>query len=234
MPFSSTAVGMALMSVWIASKRWLTLAKFLPRERFLQRHRSPARIELRILSRGEVRRDIRGHEGVSLDRRSDISPECAVGATAAGLGADELRPIRGQVIAIDSRKQQLHAPAARDGGIGLLGLREGVLGDLQCLLELLHLKNELGDRADIDDGELRLRGTAHLRTPRIEITSNHCNFLGCHFRGTFLIEIFWHCGITFGFEGGESALSDARIARPRKRQAASLWARTHARSPSGS
>ena len=86
------------------------------------------------------------------------SPECAVGATAAVLGADELRPIRGQVIAIDSRKEQLHAPPARDRGVGLLSLHEGVLGDLQGLLELLHLEDQLGDRADIDDGELRLRG----------------------------------------------------------------------------
>ena len=67
--------------------------QFLSRERLLERDRSPARVELRVLGRGEVRRDVGGHEGISLDRRGDISPECAVGATAAVLGADELRPI---------------------------------------------------------------------------------------------------------------------------------------------
>ena len=226
MPFSSTAVGMALMSVWIASKRWLTFVKFLPRERFLQRDRSPARIELRVFSRGEVRRDIRGHEGISLDRRGDISPERAVGATAAVLGADELRPIRGQVIAIDSRKEQLHAPPARDRGVGLLSLHEGVLGDLESLLELLHLEDELGDRADIDDGELRLRGIATCEQRSqdqsvitIRSTANLLALMG-HLR-------MWGSGIGIRVEGAASP-------RPRKRRAASLGAWTHARSRCGS
>ena len=114
--------------------------EFLPRERFLQRDRSPARVELRVLGRGEVRRDIGRQEGVSLDGRGDITPERAVGAAAAVLGAHELRPIGGQVVAIDSREEQLHAPPARDRGIRLLRLREGALRDLQRLLELLHLR----------------------------------------------------------------------------------------------
>ena len=88
--------------------------------------------------------------------------------------------LRGQVIAIDSRKEQLHAPPARDRGIGLLGLREGVLRDLQRLLELLHFEDELGDRADVDDGELRLRGTDPPANATHRINTNHCNTLGFH------------------------------------------------------
>ena len=71
-------------------------------------------------------------------------------------GADELGPVRRQIIAIGAGEQVLHPAVAHHRLKLLLGVGERRLRGLQLLLEGRNLLDELHDRPDINHRELRL------------------------------------------------------------------------------